>query len=269
MKDLLVLEKEITALFILHKSKCIITAQMTTGWQLELPELSEKYSHPELGIAIHDLTSSHYKFHNNVHEKWLLHPAIDLSHPDDHSLLKDLMTDEDRYIFVRDLLVGYDLLMSLPSLERKDWWMKFHLSLKNKNNKPNCYVIGIRVYKFDEFFCPWLMINKIVRLSAAYVPSEKHYCEYSHSINRDIRRIYKVKQRIVKPLTKMEAEVLKLGNEGYSIEETAEIMESNAKRIKNARERIYRKTNTHSIEQAYRYVQKHDLADLLQFIVYS
>jgi len=255
------LEKKFNAAVVLHKSKCKITDLMDEEWQLEKTELSDKYNIPDVGIAIYNLIGGNFEFHNNIHDKWLLHPAIDLNQPNDQSLLKDLITLADRVTFIENLLVGYDLLMSLPPQERKNWWMKFHLSLKNKSAKPFSYVIGIRAYKFDKSHCPWQTIIKIVRLSETWVPSEKHYCEYSHRINSDIRRIHKVKPRIVIKLTALELEVLKLGHEGYSVEATAEIMRSNIKRIKNARERIYRKTNTHNMDQAYLYVQKHDLAD--------
>ncbi|WP_291125687.1 hypothetical protein [Flavobacterium sp. UBA6031] len=259
MEELLDMEEKLDAVFVRHK--CRVTAQMLADWQHEKNELSEKYSHPELGIVILNLTNGFFEFHNNVHEKWLLHPAIDLTHPNDHSLLKDLTTDADRITFIRNLLVGYDLLMSLPPGERKHFRMKFHLSLKNKNHKPICYVIGLKVYKFDESDSPWLLIIKIVRLSATWVPLAKPYCEYSHRLNKNICRIHKVKPLIVKKLTALEAEVLKLGHEGYSIPETAEMMGSNDKRIKNTRERIFRKTNTHNIKQANLYIQKHELVD--------
>jgi len=260
MRTLSDYKEDLKAMYVLHK--CRVTTQMDAEWQQEMVALSKSEVNEEVTLTMLSLTTGKVAFRNSLHEKWLLHPTIDMVEPGDFDHLSDLNPKVEGILFLQRILAGYDLLMSLPPACRKNWSMKFHVNLRGANGSFKCYVIGIKVYKFDALNVPWLIQLKTVRLSATYVSNELPYLEFSHPLPRKIGKMYGVIIAKVKRLNDWEKQVLQLGHEGYSVEKTARMLNPkspNSKRIKRTREQIFAKTNTHTIAQAYLYIWKHDL----------
>jgi len=250
-------EKEWKAMFFLHE--CTVTPQMKAEWESEKKHLLKKIVISESTLIFINLHSICCDLYIPNREKLFPYPAFSMDDPVNFELLRDLTYPADLVLSFQAELAGYDLLMSLKPADRKDWWMKYQIRLKDKNGNYFYYVISIDVHCFDMRKVPWLLKWEYHRLPETYVPGKIPYRVFSHPLSREIKEMYKITVGKVKKLNERERKVLLCSHEGLSCLKTADKLNLIYKQVKYAREQIFKKTHTHTIDQAYQYALKHKM----------
>ena len=245
------------AIYALHQ--CSISTELANEWATEIKYLQKQVVHSYCALTFINLHDARCDLHLPKYEDRLLHPAIRLEEPDNFKHLTDLTMPDNLATSLQTELVGYDLLMSLPHKEQKRWWTKYHRRFKDKQGRSICCLIRISVHLFDDMGVPWILKVETSRLPEVFKPCDVPYREFSHCLPATIEDIYQIKVEKMKSLTSIEKEILLVSNEGYSLSETATKMNLSKKQVKNARERIFAKTNTNSIALAYQFWSKHEV----------
>jgi len=250
MKLLIEWEEEWMAMFQLHSASPGV--DQLEACNTEEAQFQKLHNNPEVSTAIIQLSGGKVELYNGVHSKWLAHEAIQLQEPENFSHLSDLTHEDDRIFSLETELMGYDILMSLSAKEKKQFWMKYHRRLLDKDGEYIYYIFSTSVYKLDEKNTPSLLKIETTRLPKGYQPVKTHYREFSHSLKKN-----KKEKPSIQKLSPREREVLELAHEGLKTDQIAVALGISHHTVKNIRKKILKKLRADNTNMAYEVAKKH------------
>ncbi len=244
MKSLSEWEEEHKNMFQLNN--CIITPEMMEEWGLEKKYGFKPNMNRVSSLTITDMTNAKIELHIGIYNEWLKHEAINMDEPYNLQYLSNLTHEDDRIFSLETELMGYSIIMSLPPDERKNFWMKYHRRLMDKNGEYIIYLFITTGYKFDENGNVWLALTETKRLPKKYQPGKTNYREFSHTLNQTT----KMGVPVIEKLSKREVEILQLLNEKFTSKDICKKFGTSIYTVINQRKSILRKLKTHSTPMA-------------------
>jgi DNA-binding CsgD family transcriptional regulator len=249
MKSLKECEEEWLAMFQLHSANPSV--EQLEAWNAEKMQFLKLHNNLEASTTIVEISGGNVELHIGVHSKWLAHEAIQLKEPGNFRYLSDLTHKDDRIFSLETELLGYEIMMSLSLKEKKEFWMRYHRRLLDKNGEYIYYVFSATIYKLDESYNSWLVKYETKRFPIGYQPETIHYRDFSHRLKKS-----KNEKPVLKKLSPREKEVLELAHEGFQTKDIALKLGSSYNTVKNQRKTILKKLGAANMNMAYEVAKK-------------